>query len=98
MCAFRLAGSATRIEGCGLQVENKIFEINRQTLLNDSEFFKELFSMPPEQEKPADGSSVEHPLVVEGVGKEDMTLFLRALYPPCVSSPLRVYVVDSVLV
>ena len=58
-----------------------MFVVNRRNLLDDSEFFRELFEMPPEAGKPVEGSCAEHPLRVEGVTKEDMAVFLRVVYP-----------------
>ena len=64
-----------------LQVENTIFAINQQTLVGDSGFFKELFCVPPEDGESVAGLSVENPLRIEGVKKDDMVLFLKTLYP-----------------
>lgn len=58
-----------------------MFCVNRKNFVNDSEFFREMFELPPEKGKPVDGSSFDHPLRVEGVKKEDLTLLLRAMFP-----------------
>ena len=72
-----------------LEVEDTIYVVNRKNLLDDSEFFRELFSLPPEQGKPIEGSCLNCPLRVEGVKKTDMELLLRAVYPRCVMCVVR---------
>lgn len=36
---------------------------------------------PPEGAKPVEGTSVECPWRIEGVAKEELALFLRAMFP-----------------
>lgn len=72
-----------------MQVEGTVFAVFRKNIIDDSEFFRELLSMPPEKDQPVEGSCAEHPLRVEGVQKEDMRLLLRALYPRYVCTAAR---------
>ena len=58
-----------------------MFAVPRKGFVRDSEFFRELFELPPEKGKPADGSTRDYPLHIEGVKKEEMALLLRAMYP-----------------
>ncbi len=50
-------------------------------VLHDSEFFKELFELPPETGRPVEGSSAAHPLHVEGINQGDFELWLRVIFP-----------------
>ena len=68
------------------QVEGTVFIVNRQNFINDSEFFQEMYELPPTKDKPVDGSSVDHPLLIEGVNKSDIVLLLRAMFPQYVSN------------
>ena len=63
------------------QVENTIFSVNRRNFVKDSEFFRELFELPQQKDVTPEGTSVEHPLLVEGVKKADFVLLLKAMYP-----------------
>ena len=63
------------------QIEGTQFCIDRQVLVSDSEFFRELFELPPGPNKPADGSCANRPLRIEGVRESAMSLLLRVLYP-----------------
>ena len=68
------------------QVEDAVYCVNRVVFVKDSDFFRELFELPAESGRPVEGSSNEHPLRVEGIDKEDMLLFLHAMFPKCVLS------------
>ena len=48
---------------------------------DDSEFFQELFTLPPETGKEAEGTSIDLPLHVEGVTTKAIVPFLRFLFP-----------------
>ena len=69
-----------------VQVEDAVYCVNRVVFVKDSDFFRELFELPAESGEPLEGSSEEQPLRVEGIDKEDMLLFLHAMFPKCVLS------------
>jgi hypothetical protein len=64
-----------------LQVENELFKVPRQSFIQHSEVFRNMFSMPiPEGTEP-DGFSDKKPLVLQGVETHDFIQLLRYLYP-----------------
>ena len=69
-------------------MEDTLFAVPRKGFLRDSEFFREMFDLPPEKDKPVEGSCIEHPLCIGRVRKEDLTYLLRAMYPSCGFHPL----------
>ena len=81
-----LSKQALTLPSTPRKVEDTVFCINRLVLVEDSEFFQALFTLPQDMSKPKEGSSKEHPLLIQGVAKDDMTVLLRAMYPRCVVS------------
>ncbi len=84
--AFVLEGPKRHI----LQVEDTIFSVNRYNFIDDSEFFREMYELPPPNGQPIEGSNMERPLRIEGVKKGDVVLLLRAMFPRYVQSYLFV--------
>ncbi|KDQ50885.1 hypothetical protein JAAARDRAFT_199588 [Jaapia argillacea MUCL 33604] len=68
-------------ENMTLLVEGQRFQIPRRYFENDSEIFRGMFSVPVPEGSPADGSSIDHPLRLEGVRKDDFRQLLRVMYP-----------------
>jgi hypothetical protein len=66
------------------QVEDTLFRVPRQ-IFAESDAFGGMFTMP--QEHTPDGSSDEHPLVLEGIATEEFRLFSQAAIVQCVSCP-----------
>jgi hypothetical protein len=64
-----------------VQVEGTIFRVPR-SVFHDSHIFADMFSVPPPPNKPVDGSSVEHPLRLDGVSRDEIKAFLRLFLPP----------------
>ena len=73
--------TADNVDVILLQVEDTIFTTNRRPLLDDSEYFREKLSEGSKEGQSVQGSSADHPLRLDGVKKEDMRVFLRALNP-----------------
>lgn len=46
-----------------------------------------MYTLPAGRDTAADGSSAEHPLVLEGFKASDMEAFLSVMYPQCVQRP-----------
>lgn len=71
-----------------LQVEDTLFKVPRRTIENDSEIFKDMFSLPPTvQSTVIEGSCPEKPIVLEGILECDMMQLMRVLFPK--SAPNR---------
>lgn len=66
------------------QVEDTLFKINRQDFEQGSEVFRNMFDLPKAGES-EEGSSTEHPLVLEGIRAVDLENFLAIMYARCVS-------------
>ena len=58
-----------------------MFPVNRGDFTRDSEFFRELFELPQQQDTPVEGTDRDYPLLVEGVRKNDFLLLRKAMYP-----------------
>lgn len=65
-----------------LQVEDTLFKLPRCLFEESSEIFRDMFSLPIQEGIPYDGSSDDHPLVLEGVRKIDFRRLLLAMYLP----------------
>ena len=63
-----------------------MYSVDRQVLLEDSEFFRELFQLPPKPGLPIEGSTAEHPLRIEGPNEAEFEIWLRAVFPRYVRS------------
>ncbi|KAG8683360.1 hypothetical protein FRC11_013652, partial [Ceratobasidium sp. 423] len=68
------------------KVENILFNVHKYQLAK-SEVFSDMFTVPkPEGNGPAEGSSPEHPIVIQGVSASDFASLLRVLYASHFSS------------
>ncbi|CAE6432855.1 unnamed protein product [Rhizoctonia solani] len=63
-----------------IQVEDTLFNVHKYQLLK-SETFSDMFRVPKAEDgDPEEGSSPEHPIVMEGVKAEDFVALLKVLY------------------
>ncbi|KAK0226455.1 hypothetical protein IW262DRAFT_1312308 [Armillaria fumosa] len=63
-------------------VENTLFNVPRYHFENFSEVFKTMFSLPKRDNLTVDGSSDEHPLVLQGVTAQEFRSLLGAMLLP----------------
>ncbi|KDQ50884.1 hypothetical protein JAAARDRAFT_62915 [Jaapia argillacea MUCL 33604] len=70
-----------------VQVERQLFQIPRRYFESDSEIFRDMFSVPVPKGGSPDGSSIDHPLLLEGVKANDFCQLLRVMYPPSFGKP-----------
>ncbi|CUA75514.1 hypothetical protein RSOLAG22IIIB_11796 [Rhizoctonia solani] len=69
-----------------IQVEYTLFKVHRYQLLK-SETFSDMFKMPKDPNAgPEEGSSPEHPIVIEGVAAADFEALMTVLYASQFSS------------
>ncbi|KDN37628.1 hypothetical protein RSAG8_10033, partial [Rhizoctonia solani AG-8 WAC10335] len=69
-----------------IEIENTLFNVHKYQLTK-SEVFSDMFKMPkPKGDEPEEGSSLEHPIVIEGVSASDFAALLRVLYASHFSS------------
>ncbi|CAE6469473.1 unnamed protein product [Rhizoctonia solani] len=69
-----------------IQIENTLFNVHKYQLVK-SEVFSDMFKVPkPDTDEPEEGSSPEHPIIIEGVAAYDFTALLRVLYASHFSS------------
>jgi len=64
-----------------IAIEDSLFKVPRRTFENSSDVFRDMYSVPVPEGKPADGSCAEHPLYLSGVTSEEFAQLLRVLYP-----------------
>ncbi|KAL5633905.1 hypothetical protein ACGC1H_005933 [Rhizoctonia solani] len=69
-----------------IQIEDTLFNVHKYQLAK-SEVFSDMFQMPkPEGDQPEEGSSPEHPIIIEGVAASDFAALLTVLYASQFSS------------
>ncbi|CAE6421768.1 unnamed protein product, partial [Rhizoctonia solani] len=69
-----------------IQIENTLFNVHKYQLTK-SEVFSDMFKMPkPKGDEPEEGSSLEHPIVIEGIVASDFAALLKVLYASLFSS------------
>lgn len=63
-----------------IQIEDTLFNVHKYQLVK-SETFSDMFNMPKEEnDEPEEGSSPEHPIVMDGVSASDFEALLTVLY------------------
>ncbi|KAH7338062.1 hypothetical protein B0J17DRAFT_706504 [Rhizoctonia solani] len=63
-----------------IQVENTLFNVHKYQLAK-SEVFSDIFKLPkPKEDRPQEGSSPEHPIVIHGATASDFAALLKVLY------------------
>ncbi|KAH7338057.1 hypothetical protein B0J17DRAFT_660599 [Rhizoctonia solani] len=63
-----------------IQIEDTLFNVHKYQLAK-SEVFSDMFKMPkPKGDRPEEGSSPEHPIIIEGVAASDFAALLTVLY------------------
>ncbi|EPS96615.1 hypothetical protein FOMPIDRAFT_52962 [Fomitopsis schrenkii] len=75
---FALDGS--RLTRVSLQVENTLFNVHRYFLKRESSVFRDMFMSTPDSDAP-EGSSDEHPIVLEGTSSLGFSSLLTCFYP-----------------
>lgn len=63
------------------QVGETLFKVIKNGFQVPGTIFEAMFSLPPGGEAPVEGTSLETPIVLEGVGEDHFHAFLRVLYP-----------------
>ena len=63
-----------------LKVNGCLFKVPKRNLQEQSEVFRDMFSVPSGEQEP-EGSSISNPICLDGVSKEDFRTFLRILCP-----------------
>ncbi|EPS96611.1 hypothetical protein FOMPIDRAFT_1099659, partial [Fomitopsis schrenkii] len=61
-------------------VEDTLFNVHRYFLKRESPVFRDMFALTPDADAP-EGSSDEHPIVLEGTKSLDFACLLACLYP-----------------
>ncbi|THH23036.1 hypothetical protein EUX98_g8141 [Antrodiella citrinella] len=62
------------------QVQGRMFRLHQDVLVARSQFFRDMFSLPPEGERALEGQTEETPIVIPGVTWEDFTSVLYLFY------------------
>ncbi|KAI5117707.1 hypothetical protein M0805_003196 [Coniferiporia weirii] len=65
-----------------IQVESTLFKVPRRPFEEQSDIFRSMFTLPPENNAQFDGMSDEKPLRLDGVKRDDFRAFLQVLLPP----------------
>jgi len=63
------------------QVEETLFKVIKNGFQVPGTIFEAMFALPVNAKIPVEGSSLESPIVLEGVDERHFQVFLRALYP-----------------
>lgn len=84
-----------------MQIEDSVFRVPRHGLEEQSEVFRDMFSMPTghelEEESEQEGGSDENPIRIYGVDKQSFKDLLTVLYPWCVLFPsVKEYMIANV--
>jgi hypothetical protein len=64
-----------------LQVENRLFKVPRRVFVQESQVFRDMFSLPVPEGVKAEGASEDNPLKLDGIIAIDFVRLLRFLYP-----------------
>ena len=63
------------------QVEGILFHVPKEELVKNSDIFASMFSLPPEEGKPAQGLDEDNPIQLAGVSANEFRALLLMLYP-----------------
>ncbi|KAI0720712.1 hypothetical protein C8T65DRAFT_735661 [Cerioporus squamosus] len=63
------------------QVEKRLFKVPRRKFEQESEIFRDMFALPASSSD-TEGSSDEHPLLLEGIAESEFRTLLRAMFEP----------------
>lgn len=63
------------------QVEGRLFKLPRRAFESQSQIFCDMFASPQTEGLPADGSSKEHPLRLDGYKLPDFRALLKVMFP-----------------
>jgi hypothetical protein len=64
-----------------VQVEDSLFRVPRHHFQDNSEVFKDMFSLPQGSQTTEEGNSDANPIKLEGISALEFASLLRALYP-----------------
>ncbi|EAU91905.2 hypothetical protein CC1G_04672 [Coprinopsis cinerea okayama7 len=62
-------------------IENELFQVPDLYFVKGSQFFRDMFELPTPSGQPADGSSEDRPLVLEGIRAAEFLSLLKVMYP-----------------
>lgn len=68
------------------QVENTLFKIPRNGFEQESEVFRDMFSLPSGEDESLEGASDGNPIILEDVQAAAFRLLLQMMYPRCANS------------
>ncbi|KAG2015317.1 hypothetical protein CC2G_008600 [Coprinopsis cinerea AmutBmut pab1-1] len=63
------------------RAENELFQVPDLYFVKGSQFFRDMFELPTPSGQPADGSSEDRPLVLEGIRAAEFLSLLKVMYP-----------------
>ncbi|KAK2467422.1 hypothetical protein APHAL10511_000657 [Amanita phalloides] len=63
------------------QAENRLFKVPRHVFLQQSQVFRDMFSLPVPQDTKPEGMNDDSPLILSGVRAIDFSRLLRYLFP-----------------
>ncbi|RDB16607.1 hypothetical protein Hypma_002794 [Hypsizygus marmoreus] len=69
------------MESVVFQVEGYLFSVPRYYFTSCSDIFASTFSLPPGESTLQEGSSDEHPFILESISRADFKGLLRVMYP-----------------
>jgi len=72
-----------------IQVENRLFKVPRRVFIQESQVFRDMFSLPVPEGILADGTSDSKPLSLDGIMAIDFVRLLRFLFPAKQLYPLK---------
>ncbi|KAF8627772.1 hypothetical protein AX17_006137 [Amanita inopinata Kibby_2008] len=62
-------------------VESRLFKVAKYMFVEQSQIFRDMFTLPTPKGVEPDGSSDKYPLLLEGVKSQDFVQLLKCLYP-----------------
>ncbi len=63
------------------QVGKRLFKVPRRRFEQESEIFRDMFALPTSDGN-VEGSSDEHPLLLEGIAEDEFRTLLRVMFRP----------------
>ncbi|EAU91908.2 hypothetical protein CC1G_04675 [Coprinopsis cinerea okayama7 len=62
------------------KAENELFQVPVLYFMSESQFFRDMFKLPPPEGAPVDGSSEDHPIVLEGIRALEFQALLKVMF------------------
>lgn len=63
------------------KVENTLFRVPKERLVENSDIFESMFSLPSEEEKAAEGLTKDCPIKLHGLSSSEFRALMDILYP-----------------